>query len=749
MKHLHTFLFIILPLLAWGQRAVIGGKIADAETGQYLAGVSVTLDGQTGISAENGTFYFAGLSAGTHLLRVSIPGYTTQERQLTLREGETLQADFQLETGNVALNEITVQAAGSHQRRVLSQIDIRLRPILNSQEILRMVPGLFMGQHAGGGKAEQIFLRGFDIDHGTDIQLTVDGMPVNMVSHAHGQGYADLHFVIPELVEQVNFEKGPYRADKGNFVTAGWVDFRTRETLDRSFAKLELGQYGTARSVLGLDLLGKKSGGARNQSAYLAGEYSYSDSYFDAPQFFNRANVQGKYNIDLTPATRLNLSASHFWSRWNHSGQIPDRAVASGLIGFYGAIDPSEGGETSRSNFNVQLLTQTGGGGLLKNQFFYSNYNFELYSNFTFFLEDSINGDQIRQKEGRNLLGYTGSFTQPNRIGGLRGRFQAGVQYRQDWVNDVELSHTRNRSITESNIQLGDVREANVATYLSEELELSSKITLELGLRYDHFFNRYTDRLQDNQTANAQAGIVSPKLNVSYTSSKYLQWYLNAGRGFHSNDTRVAVPQDGRDILPPAYGSDLGAVWKPLPRLYVNTALWYLWLEQEFVYVGDAGVVEPGGRTRRWGADLSVRYQLTKHLFADIDVNWTNPRAIGEPSDANFLPLAPRFTTVGGLSLSPIKGFSGSLRYRYMADRPANEDNSIVAEGYFVPDLQLNYRFKSWELGFNVQNLLNTQWKETQFATLSRLQNEPEGVEEIHFTPGTPIFARIALTKYF
>lgn len=749
MKHLLTLLLFTFSLPAWGQRASIGGKISDAASGQNLAGVSVALDAQGAVSAENGSYFFSGLSAGEHLLRVSIPGYTTQERRITLAEGEAGKADFQLETGNVALNEITVQAAGSHQRRVLSQIDIRLRPILNSQEILRMVPGLFMGQHAGGGKAEQIFLRGFDIDHGTDIQLTVDGMPVNMVSHAHGQGYADLHFVIPELVEQVNFEKGPYRADKGNFVTAGWVDFRTRETLDRSFAKLELGQYGTARSVLGLDLLGKKSGGARNQSAYLAGEYSYSDSYFDAPQFFNRANVQGKYNIDLTPATRLNLSASHFWSRWNHSGQIPDRAVASGLIGFYGAIDPSEGGETSRSNFNVQLLTQTGGGGLLKNQFFYSNYNFELYSNFTFFLEDSINGDQIRQKEGRNLLGYTGSFTQPNRIGGLRGRFQAGVQYRQDWVNDVELSHTRNRSITESNIQLGDVREANVATYLSEELELSSKITLELGLRYDHFFNRYTDRLQDNQTANAQAGIVSPKLNVSYTSSKYLQWYLNAGRGFHSNDTRVAVPQDGRDILPPAYGSDLGTVWKPLPRLYVNAALWYLWLEQEFVYVGDAGVVEPGGRTRRWGADLSVRYQLTKHLFADIDVNWTNPRAIGEPSDANFLPLAPRFTTVGGLSLSRIKGFSGSLRYRYMADRPANEDNSIVAEGYFVPDLQLNYRFKSWELGFNVQNLLNTQWKETQFATLSRLQNEPEGVEEIHFTPGTPIFARLALTKYF
>ena len=226
MKHLHTLLFIIFPLLAWGQRAAVGGKIADAETGQYLAGVSVTLDGQTGISAENGSFYFAGLSAGTHLLRVSIPGYTTQERRITLAEGEAGKADFQLETGNVALNEITVQAAGSHQRRVLSQIDIRLRPILNSQEILRMVPGLFMGQHAGGGKAEQIFLRGFDIDHGTDIQLTVDGMPVNMVSHAHGQGYADLHFVIPELVEQVNFEKGPYRADKGNFVTAGWVDAR-------------------------------------------------------------------------------------------------------------------------------------------------------------------------------------------------------------------------------------------------------------------------------------------------------------------------------------------------------------------------------------------------------------------------------------------------------------------------------------------------------------------------------------------
>ena len=263
---------------------------------------------------------------------------------ISVQNDQTTSVRTGLTTAPVELGEVTVSSARAHDQQLISRLDIKLRPITNSQEVLRLVPGLFIGQHAGGGKAEQLFLRGFDLDHGTDIQLTVDGMPVNMVSHAHGQGYADLHFVIPELIEGVDFKKGPYNAEKGNLATAGWVNFRTRTALDRSFLKLEGGQFDTFRAVAGLDLLGtvrrSGKGRAKNQSAYLASEYSFTNSYFDNPQHFKRLNVMGKYRGHLGANTNLTLTGSTFWSKWNHSGQIPDRAIESGLTGFFGSVDP-------------------------------------------------------------------------------------------------------------------------------------------------------------------------------------------------------------------------------------------------------------------------------------------------------------------------------------------------------------------------------------------------------------------------
>jgi len=234
-----------------------------------------------------------------------------------------------------------------------------------------------------------------------------------------------------------------------------------------------------------------------------------------------------------------------------------------------------------------------------------------------------------------------------------------------------------------------------------------------------------------------------------YTASSRLQVFVKTGKGFHSNDTRVVVPQGGRQILPAAYGSDLGISWKPLPGLLVNATAWTLWLAQEFVYVGDEGVVEPSGRSRREGIDLSLRYQLSPRLFADVGLNATRPRAIGEPEGRNYLPLAPTFTSVGGLTLQSPRGFSGSLRYRWLGDRPANEDNSLVANGYFLADTQVNYTRPHYQVGLSVQNLLNTRWKETQFANESRLQGEAGPVEEIHFTPGTPFLGRLSLTVFW
>ncbi|CAG5018285.1 hypothetical protein DYBT9275_05971 [Dyadobacter sp. CECT 9275] len=752
MKGYFTLLLLlVLSLEARAHLGSISGTVYDQVKKLPLKGVTVQLSGlgRATVTNELGQYRFDGLVNAHYKVELSHIGFRAQVLDVSVQEDRTAFLKTFLSNADIELSEVVVSSQRAHDQQLITSLDIKQRPITNSQEILRMVPGLFIGQHAGGGKAEQIFLRGFDLDHGTDIRLTVDGMPVNMVSHAHGQGYADLHFVIPELVQGVDFKKGPYHTDKGNFTTAGWVDFRTIDALDRSFVKLEAGRYDTFRTVAGIDLLGQK-GKDRNQSAYVASEYSFTNSYFDNPQHFNRWNIFAKYHGHISPNTNLTLTGSSFRSRWNHSGQIPDRAYEAGQIGFFGSIDPSEGGETSRSNLNAQLVTVTPGNFVVKNQLFYSNYNFELYSNFTFFLEDSLNGDQIRQKERRNLYGYNGSISRQYDAGKTRWTTTLGAQYCQDITSDSELSHTKDRSVTLGRLQLGDINELNAAIYADELVQVSDRFTVNAGLRLDYFRSQYKDKLgQPVTTRHATDAILSPKLNFYYTFSPRLQLYLNSGKGFHSNDTRVVVPQGGKQILPGAYGSDLGMIFKPFPKMLINAAAWYLWLAQEFVYVGDAGVIEPSGKSKRQGIDLSVRYQLTRSLYADVDISSAKPRAIGEREGMNYLPLAPLFCSTGGLSLQMPNGLSGSLRYRYMANRPANEDNSIIAKGYFVSDLQVNYGRKNYNIGLSVQNLLNTKWKETQFATESRLKNEAEPVNEIHFTPGTPFFARLSLTLFF
>jgi outer membrane receptor protein involved in Fe transport len=257
---------------------------------------------------------------------------------------------------------------------------------------------------------------------------------------------------------------------------------------------------------------------------------------------------------------------------------------------------------------------------------------------------------------------------------------------------------------------------------------------------------RYKQITRRNQKLKA---ILSPKLNFYYNAKDNLQLYLKSGLGFHSNDARVVVANSGEDILPRSYGTDLGTIWKPFPKLVVNSALWYLFLEQEFVYVGDAGIVEPSGKTRRYGLDLGLRYQINDWLFLDSDATYTHARSIDEPEGEDLIPLAPDFTFTGGVSIDDFNGFSGGIRFRYLDDRPANEDNSIVAEGYFVTDFNINYRMKNVTLGLMVENLFDVDWNETQFATESRLQNETQSVEEIHFTPGTPFFIRGIVTYNF
>jgi outer membrane receptor protein involved in Fe transport len=268
-------------------------------------------------------------------------------------------------------------------------------------------------------------------------------------------------------------------------------------------------------------------------------------------------------------------------------------------------------------------------------------------------------------------------------------------------------------------------------------------LTFNPSIRLEYFDFQYNDALQTTYlTQTSSKTIISPKLNVLYDYTQNLQLYLKGGKGFHSNDTRVILAQNGKETLPSAYGLDAGLVWKPVPKLLVNTAYWYLFLEQEFVYVGDAGIVEPSGKTRRQGIDLSIRYQPLKWLFWNFDTNYTHARSIEEETGNDYIPLAPDFIIESGLSAIHKSGIYGGANVRHIKDRPANEDNSIIAEGYTVVDLNMGYKWKSLNFSIQIQNLLNTEWNETQFATESRLQNETTAVEEIHFTPGSPFFIK-------
>lgn len=640
------------------------------------------------------------------------------------------------------LDEVVISSKLS-ALNVVSKIDLQTNPVNSSQEILRKVPGLFIGQHAGGGKAEQLFLRGFDIDHGTDIAISVDDMPVNMVSHAHGQGYADLHFVIPETIEKIDFGKGTYYANKGDFATAGYVAFATKDRFDNSKISLEIGQFNTKRIVSVLNLIEKE----KNQNAYLATEYVTTDGAFDSPQNFKRINIFGKYTVLFANKTKLNISASTFSSKWDASGQIPQRLVDANLISRFGSVDDTEGGTTSRSNINIALIKSISDNLFIKSNVYFSKYDFELFSNFTFFLNDPINSDQIKQKENRKIYGFNSEINAKNPDKNFN--YQLGFGFREDQTINSELAHTKNRNEVLNQIMLGNIDQTNMFGYINFNIDWGN-FRINPALRFDYFNFNYQDKLQTNyKTQSENKFKTAPKLNFIYTINNNFQLFLKSGIGFHSNDTRVVVNKSTENVLPTATGIDFGTVFKPIPKLIVNSALWYLGLQQEFVYVGDEGVVEPSGRSKRMGIDFGARYQLSKVFFYDLDANYTYARSIDAPSNENYIPLAPDFTMTTGLSIAKYKGFSGGIHYRYLKSRPANEDNSIIAKGYSVADLNLNYEVKSIVFGISVDNVFNTKWNETQFSTRSQLQNESQSTEEIHFTPGTPFFLKAKMTYNF
>lgn len=729
------FIFFIVsslfPLFGFSQ--TFSCQVKDADKNIGIEGASIVFKKAFASTDKSGVFKIGANIGDT--LTISSFGYETRFYIIpTIFNNEPIL----LTSAPTTLKDIEVNSKlGIKLLSNIHRLDLSIRPLNNSQEVLRLVPGLFIGQHAGGGKAEQLFIRGFDIDHGTDVNVSVDGLPVNMVSHAHGQGYADLHFVIPETIKEVDFGKGTYYADKGDFTTAGYVSLQTFDKISKNMLKGEGGMFNTLRTFGMFNLLPKQD----KQNAYVAAELYHTNGPFTSPQNFKRYNVLAKYQLQNGNSVII-TQLSTFWSKWNASGQIPNRAVSNGSIGWFGAIDDNEGGQTSRTNISVKVNTVLPNNTLLENQLYFTNYNFELYSNFTFYFFDPINGDQIRQKEARNIIGYNGSYTKDlyfNNGGELQTKIGAGIRF--DDINHLELTRTLDRHINTAPLSNGLGTELNSALYVNEMYKIN-RWTINGAMRLDQFVFNYTDILNNIPNKLVNKAIISPKLNFQYQLNKQSSLYLKLGKGFHSNDIRVVVSQAGKEVLPAAWGGDLGIITKPNERLLINMALWALKLNQEFVYVGDGAVVEPGGKTFRKGVDVSMRYEIAKNLFTDVDLNYAIGRATDEPIGMQYLPLAPAFSGTGGINYNGSKLKIG-IRARSLGNRPANEDNSIKAYGYTIFDANLNYKLsKSTSLGITAENIFNVKWRETQFLTESKLINELYPVEEIHFTPGTPFFIK-------
>lgn len=731
----------------YAQQTTIRGTIRDQFDHQPIVHATATLTPvHLSVPADpNGNFLFDSLTPGTYTLTVAALHYKSYINTIEITGGQQ-SIEVVLAPDAMTISEIVVSASGNKPgENKLDMLSLQLLPVKSAQDLLRAVPGLFIAQHAGGGKAEQIFVRGTDNDHGTDFAVYMDDVPVNLPSHAHGQGYADMHFIIPEIIGKADFRKGPYDATLGDFSIGGAARFQSVYKPTHNTVKVETGMYNNQRVLAILNLIGDKS---RKDNAYLAAEGMYNDSYFVHKQHFRRFNAFSRYNLRISERTNLTATGSAFFSDWNASGQLPHRAIDSSLVGRFGALDPSEGGITSRLNFNAKLQTRTARNNQFTHQLYYTRNNFTLYSNFTFFLNDTVNGDAIKQFENRSFFGYKGTWNRTDTVGRIVFYTEAGLSNRTDLLV-VGRDKVKDRQFL-SNVQTDEVAISNYSLYLSETIRFAGKWSVNLGLRNELFDFRVTDRLNDSLSGSKTVYRFNPKLSVFYDINKHLTLFAKAGQGFHSNYAQSAVNATNlKEAVPVSNSADIGTDFKPGNKTVVSLACWWMQIGSEYRFLADDGSYEIIGDVQRIGMDLAIRYQPFDMIWADVNLNYAHSTLVGEPKDANLAPMQPNWSSTGGLTYKGNKGISGSLRYRFLGQRPATEDGSVWTKSYFLTDIVVKYTRTRYELSASVENLFNVVWDEAQFYDASRLAHETAPVLDFHTTPGTPFYLKLGASLFF
>ena len=624
--------------------------------------------------------------------------------------------------------------------------DLRLRPLMREGELLETVPGLVVTQHSGDGKANQYFIRGFNLDHGTDFQTRVEGMPINMPSHAHGQGYTDLNFLIPELVDYVDYRLGVYHTELGDFGSAGGAELRLFRKLDRSFATLDAGEHGLARVAIGTSVrLGPGD-------ALVAGEVKAYDGPWALDQRLRKVSGVARYSWDRG-ASRFSVLGMAYGNRWSATDQIPQRAVEDGRIARFGFIDDTDGGTTQRYSISADW-SRVGSRATQKAVVFGLYSDLSLFSNFTYYLENPERGDQFNQRERRVVAGGSVSHAQQIEALGIEHTVTVGVQARADFLSPVGLYRTERRA-RYGTVRQDELNETATGAYAEAVSRWGPWLRTTLGVRGDAYaFDVTSDRAENS--GRSSAAIASPKASIVFAPGRSTELYVSGGLGFHSNDARGTTitgdpvtgdPADRVDPLVRSRGAELGIRTNPVAGFRSTVAVWALELDSELLFIGDGGTTEPTDESRRSGVTVANFYRPIPQLSFDADVSFSRARFAGVPHAARRIPGALERVIAAGATWSDRAGGPfGSLRVRHFGAYPLIEDNSVRATGTTLLNGDAGVFLGGVRLQLTVLNLLNARANDIQYFYESRLAGDAAAAtSDIHFHPVEPRQLRVSL----
>jgi TonB dependent receptor-like, beta-barrel/Carboxypeptidase regulatory-like domain/TonB-dependent Receptor Plug Domain len=758
-----------LPARAQTRR--LTGRVLD-QTGAVLPGVTIDLVvGGTELTASTdnqGRYQFESVPPGTAELTFRLLNFSVARRNVEISNANVTPADTVLtlalnadvvvtapstfrniaDVENPAANLVGIAAAASQGAVTASQLDAR--PVMRAGEVLETVPGMIISQHSGEGKANQYYLRGFNLDHGTDFSTTVAGVPVNTPTGAHAHGYADVSFLIPELVSGVQYKKGPYFADEGDFSAAGAANINYVNRLDRPEVRVSGGNDGWGR-VFG-------AASPRVGSGFLLGafEVNHNDGPWIRPDDYRKLNGVLRYSQGDN-RNGFSVTGMGYWADWDSTDQIAQRAITSGQISHFGFLDSSDGGTANRQSVAVELQRSKGPSSVRATAFVLRN-RLNLFSNFTYFLDDPEHGDQFEQAERRTAVGGRVTYRRLGHFFERHTESAIGILVRRDWLDPVGLYHTEARRRV-STTREDEVGQTMTGVFAQTEIEWTRMLRTTVGVRADAYqFSVTSDNLLNS--GDGSDHLVSPKFGAVFGPWAGTELYANAGIGFHSNDARGAVirvdpasgdPVDRVTPLVKARGAEFGVRTVRIRGLQSTLALWYLGLDSELLFVGDAGTTEAGRPSRRVGIEWTNNARLAPWLTVDADLAFTRARFTDDDASGRRIPGALDRVVSAGVTIEPRTPLFGSVRVRHFGPRPLIEDARIASKSTTLWNGELGCRLSAKaRLVLELFNIFDATVSDIDYVYTSRLRGEPaEGVEDVHLHPALPRSARLGIQLSF